>query len=435
MQEFLPTVLFSLSLPSINGRLTDVAKRLTEFENYRTQDQYDLAQTQKIFVMHFVTSFLPTILTAFVYVPFGAKIMPWLEIGRASLVELLLLSARQTQPPRLRSKVDPNRLQQEVIYLTVTAQVLNFGEEVVLPYMKRYLHNKWREYRAQSTSTSTSTSTTFSSRKDPAGGRARQHSVVTHALLVDHPDETSFLRRVRAEAESEPYNVQEDILEMCVQFGYLALFGVAWPLGPLGFLLNNWLELRGDFFKLSIECQRPPPIRADSIGPSLQGLEFLSWLGTLSTAAIVHLYRPRRQAEPADLDVDHSRLSTVLLTVFFAEQVYLGVKVAVRACLQKVAFFDSARLEDARRYALRKTFFETARKSAHRPPPPPFPTPPTPPPLPSLHPRPRAADRPTAATDGDTPFWTRSPSTLPADAAARLINALSSAKHKGGKAE
>jgi hypothetical protein len=133
-----------------------------------------------------------------------------------------------------------------------------------------------------------------------------------------------------------------------VQYGYLALFGTAWPLVPLLFLINNWLELRGDFFKLTLECQRPPPIRADSIGPSLQGLEFLTWLGTLSTASIVYLYRD---------GMKEVHMSSLLLVLFIAQQVYLAVRFAVCTGLQKLGS-GTLRREAAKRYAVRKTYLE-----------------------------------------------------------------------------
>lgn len=327
--EFLPTVLFSLSLPAISNRLNNMATQLTDFENYRTQDQYELAQTQKTFVMNFITSFLPTLLTAFVYVPFGAKIVPYLDIFR---VTGLKSSGTQRQ-----FHVNSTRLQQEVIYLSVTGQILNFGEEFVLPYVKRVLWQRWRDYRL----------------KQAEQGRYRRHSVATDSLLVDPPNESSFMNRIRNEADADEYKVQDDILEMCVQFGYLALFGVAWPLVPLGFLLNNWLELRGDFFKLSLECRRPPPIRTDSIGPSLQGLEFLTWLGTLSTATIAHIYRG---------NFEDAKLSSLLLTILMAEQAYLVVRFAVRTAVKKLGS-DSVRRNEARRYAVRKGYLDAFTKT------------------------------------------------------------------------
>ncbi|PLB40448.1 anoctamin family protein [Aspergillus candidus] len=318
--EFLPTVLFSLSLPFLSGILTRTATRLTDYENYRTQDQYELAQTAKTFVMHFITAFLPTMLTAFVYVPFGKRIVPLIDLSWMGDVVL--------DPARLR--IDASRLQKEVIYLSAMAQVLSFGEEVVLPYVKRVLWQKWRDYSAQRTVTR----------------RHRSLSVQSDQLLVDPPDEADFLARIRNESEADDYSVHDETLEMCVQFGYLALFGVAWPLVPLGFLINNWLELRGDFFKLSLECRRPPPIRTDSIGPSLQGLEVLTWMGTLSTAAIVYLYRD---------GTPEVHLWSFLLTILAAEWAYLAARFAVRTGLGKIVTHP-LRHEAAKRYAVRKTF-------------------------------------------------------------------------------
>jgi hypothetical protein len=323
--EFVPTILFSLSLPAITSFLTSIATRLTDYENYRTQDQYDLAQTQKTFVMNFITSFLPTILTAYIYVPFGKHIVPRLDILRIAGLKSDLLSGQK------EFEVDTSRFQQEVIYLSMTAQVLSFGEEIVIPYVKHVLWQKWQNYQD----------------RKAEYGRKRSYSKATDLLLIDLPEEADFLTRLRGEASADEYHVEEDILEMCVQFGYLALFGVAWPLVPLGFLLNNWLELRGDFFKLTLECQRPPPIRADSIGPCLLGLDFLAWLGTLSTAAIVHVYRG---------PISEVRLSYLLLTIFIAEQAYLGMKFTASTALEKI-FSDTIRREEARRYAVRQNYF------------------------------------------------------------------------------
>lgn len=330
----------------ITSFLTSIATQLTDYENYRTQDQYELAQTQKTLVLNFITSFLPIILTAFVYVPFGEKIVPYLDVfnlkGSKSSSFLWSDPVLKQQQPDFH--VDPSRLQQEVIYLTVTGQVLGFCEEIILPYLKRVLLRMYRDYRSKRSEVAAEAS---------AHRRKRAKSVAL--LLNDLPEEASFLERVRNESEADVYNVQEDLLEMCVQFGYLALFGVSWPLVPLGFLLNNWIELRGDFLKISLECQRPPPIRTDSIGPWLQGLEFLSWLGTLSSAALVHLYRSG--------SVRDVKLSRLLLTVFIAEQAYLATKFIVRSAFEKISS-ETIRREEARKYAVRKRYLETFNEEA-----------------------------------------------------------------------
>ncbi|GES59905.1 plasma membrane stress response protein [Aspergillus terreus] len=393
--EFFPTVLFSLSLPSISSVLTTIATRMTKYENYRTQDQYDVAQTTKTFIMHFITTFLPTMLTAFVYVPFGARLMPYLQtftVGRL---------AKSVDMSRLH--IDPSRLQQEIIYLSITGQVMNFGEEVVLPYVKRVLRQKWRDYREKK-----------------ARSRTRHYSIRTDQLLVDPPEEASFLTRIRNEAEGDEYNVHDDIIEMCEQYGYMALFGVAWPLMSVGFLINNWFEVRGDFFKLSIECQRPPPIRSDSIGPSLQGLQLLTWMGVLSTSAIVYLYRK---------GMEDIQLSSLLMTMLAAEWAYLAVRFAVHHGLQKIAI-PMLRRESAKRYAVRKSYLETIAGSLS----------------PKGKRRVRFQDRVSVyssssdseseeflheSKDGsprEQAFWSR-PQGESVDAGVRLIKALSTSKH------
>ena len=40
-------------------------------------------------------------------------------------------------------------------------------------------------------------------------------------------------------------------------------------------LINNWLELRSDAFKIAVHTRRPIPARTDTIGPWLDALAFL----------------------------------------------------------------------------------------------------------------------------------------------------------------
>jgi anoctamin-10 len=310
----------------MTSSLTELATKLTDFENYRTKDEYDLAQVQKSFVLNFITSFFPIVLTAYVYIPYGAQLIP-----------LLIPSTWDSKNVINSFDVDPHRLQEEVISLSMAAQAMNFGEEFLYPYLKRQAMTFWRKHKR------TQRAATFHE-KDSATPEESK-------LFNDDPTEYQLLTRLRQETDADEYDVHEDIMEMVVQFGYLTLFAPAWPLIPLGFLLNNWIELRGDFFKLSSESQRPPPIRADSIGDSVAALEFLTWLGTLSTAALVHIYR-------GPGSITDTRLSRLLLTIFVAEQLYLVVKISARFFFAR---FGSAavREAEAKRFMMRKTYLET----------------------------------------------------------------------------
>ena len=60
-------------------------------------------------------------------------------------------------------------------------------------------------------------------------------------------------------------------------------------------LANNWLELRSDAFKIATHARRPIPARTDTIGPWLDALTFITWLGALTNSALVYLFRPTDQ--------------------------------------------------------------------------------------------------------------------------------------------
>lgn len=51
-----------------------------------------------------------------------------------------------------------------------------------------------------------------------------------------------------------------------IQFGYAALFVVAFPLAPLLALLNNYVEIRVDSYKVLHNTARPIPCGAQDIG-------------------------------------------------------------------------------------------------------------------------------------------------------------------------
>lgn len=68
---------------------------------------------------------------------------------------------------------------------------------------------------------------------------------------------------------------------------------------PVAALVNNFFEIRGDAFKLCTTLRRPVPTRADSIGPWLDALSFLCYLGALTNASLIYLLRPYTPASTA----------------------------------------------------------------------------------------------------------------------------------------
>ena len=334
-------------IPTASAILTDFATRLTQYENYETTDRYDSAMTQKIFVLNFITSYLPIFLTAFVYVPFGSFIVPYLDVFQLT-ARPFAEDEKQLVAPKTGFMINPGRLRKQVIYFTVTAQIVNFAMETIVPYVKRRVFHKYQEMKTE--------------RAAKKGGAA------SNAAANDTPEEADFLARVRSEAELDVYDVTADLREMVVQFGYLALFSVVWPLTACSFLVNNWIELRSDAVKICVEMQRPAPHRADSIGPWLDSLGFLAWLGSITTAALVYLFSNDGlgpDGTPADI-----KGWALLLTIFLSEHIYLLVRWTVGFAISKM---DSPGMqkERAERFQVRKRYLEESmgRDAMELPPP------------------------------------------------------------------
>ncbi|CAF9925164.1 MAG: hypothetical protein ALECFALPRED_002914 [Alectoria fallacina] len=331
---FLPTLMLTALVPTITTILTEIATRLNDYENWETTDAYDSAMTQKIFILNFITSYLPVFLTAFVYVPFGSLIVPYLDIFQLT-ARPFAGNEKQLATPKSGFTINPARLRKQVIYFAVTAQIVNFAMETIVPYLKRQGFHKYQELKTE--------------RAAKKGGAA------PNAAANDLPEEAQFLARVRSEAELDVYDVSTDLREMVVQFGYLTLFSVVWPVTAVSFLINNWVELRSDAVKICVEMQRPTPHRADSIGPWLDSLGFLTWIGSISTAALVYLFSNDGlgpDGTPADI-----KGWALLLTIFFSEHIYLVVCLAVRLALSKM---DSPGMQKAHaeRFMVRKRYFE-----------------------------------------------------------------------------
>ncbi|MCJ1243176.1 hypothetical protein MMC30_000373 [Trapelia coarctata] len=333
---YLPTGLLTFFVPTLSTLLTGVATRLTEYENWDTTESYQSALTQKIFILNFITSYLGIFLTAFVYVPFGGLIVPYLDIFSLTARPFASSPKQLSTPAKMAAfEINPARLRKQVIYFTVTAQIVNFALENVVPILKRRGFSKLQEMKTERA--------------------AKRGGAPPGATLNDHPEEAEFLARVRDEAELDTYDVTVDFREMVVQFGYLALFSVVWPLTPVSFIINDWIELRSDAAKICLEMQRPIPHRADSIGAWLDDLGFLAWLGSITSAALVYLFSNDGlgpDGTPATI-----KGWALLLTIFFSEHIYLLVRLAVRYGISKL---DTPGLQKERqeRYSVRKRYLE-----------------------------------------------------------------------------
>ncbi|KAL1899974.1 hypothetical protein Cpir12675_001198 [Ceratocystis pirilliformis] len=331
----LPTILLSGLTPTFSVILTAIATKLTNMENYQTETAHQAALIQKEFVLNFMTSYMAAFFTSFVYTPFGHVIAPFLTFWH-NVASAMTMGNFQIKAHEFTA--NPRRISDQMFFFTVTAQIISLATEVIVPYIKRKVFKTVKEYKYE---------------KDAIQQQAAD-------------EDGKFIARVQAEAELEVYDVNVDYREMVIQYAACC------------FLVNNWIELRSDALKITVGSRRPIPWRTDSIGPWVNALGFLSWLGSITSAAIVYLCSNSTSATgtampdmaenttsattPSLHGLDETgkptiRVSTVehssdftawglLLVILLAEHLYLAMQILVRYVMSKL---DSPGLQKERK--------------------------------------------------------------------------------------
>src|SRR5271170_436602 len=106
---------------------------------------YESAMVQKVFVLNFITSYLAIFLTAFVYIPFATVLVPYLDVFQLTVKPF----AEDEKHMTVGFQINPNRLKKQVIYFTVTAQIVNLMLEVAVPYIKHKAFRTVKQVKAK----------------------------------------------------------------------------------------------------------------------------------------------------------------------------------------------------------------------------------------------------------------------------------------------
>ncbi|EIN09636.1 DUF590-domain-containing protein [Punctularia strigosozonata HHB-11173 SS5] len=389
-----PTVLFVALVPRVLGLYHALAARFTQWENHAHQSTHQASLTLKTFSLSAIVAYLGLALSAFVYVPFGGEVMghvhtylfhkahepassathaaasAYASVAQGEPQNVAFNTTRSAKDAldhglweadavRARGKLNPSRLQDQMFAYMVTNQVINLFLEVGLPFVMRFVGKV----------------TSGGAKKDKdAGVGGKKKRVIfedeTKSEGEEGKEERALLERVRSEVALPEYELFGDYSEMVTQFGYVVLWSTIWPLAPVMSLLNNWLELRSDAYKITVHQRRPIPVRTDTIGPWVDSLTFLTWLGALTNAALVYLFHGSsapsasgKETLRTSLREEHPHTEEVVgQPVRTARQLLLGAAVvalaashgyflvrwAVRHLVEKVSWSGSREVEAAR---------------------------------------------------------------------------------------
>lgn len=385
---FAPTILFMLLVPRVMAIYHSYAVRFTDWENHGHQSSHDASLTIKTFTLSAIVAYGGLALSAFVYVPFGEEVMTFVQLylfhkespihtkakGWATSVISTLSSASptaaaaadsafnasraahlwETDGASARGKLNPTRLQDQMFAITVTNQVVNTFLEVGLPYVMRAVESVRSGRGLVLPSSAGGSKKKRVSFEDEADGGS--------ANGVEGAEEREFMERVRREVALPEYTLFADYSEMVTQFGYVALWSTIWPLAPVMSLVNNWLEMRSDAFKIAVHTRRPIPARTDTIGPWLDTLAFLTWAAALSNSALVYLFRPTDHCKAVGTTLQHQHphtagagastrqlLTSAAVVALAASHGYLVLRAVVRHVLERLMWKGSAEEREAER--------------------------------------------------------------------------------------
>jgi len=113
---------------------------------------------------------------------------------------------------------------------------------------------------------------------DTRTGAWVDHNISEEARKAHDP---LLLYKVVDELRKGPFEVFEDYSELCIQLGFLTVFGAAWPMMGMVFFAKNWLEMRSDLFKMRFHTHAITPRRQTGIGPWESIFKFVIGAGFL----------------------------------------------------------------------------------------------------------------------------------------------------------
>ncbi|XP_064556786.1 anoctamin-1 isoform X1 [Drosophila montana] len=222
-----------------------LAVRLTNYEYCRTQTEYDESLTIKNYVFQFVNYYSSLFYIAFLKGKF---------VGYPSKYNRIF-SFRQEE-------CNPGgclmELCVQLVIIMVGKQAVNAIVEMLIPFLKR-------------------TAKEFSQRYD----WYRRHS---EQKLV--PSTNQFTEDFNL-LPTEKSSLYEEYLEMVVQYGFITLFSLAFPLAPLLALINNVIEVRLDAIKMLRFMRRPVGMRARNIGVWQSIMTVVTHIAVASSAMII----------------------------------------------------------------------------------------------------------------------------------------------------
>ncbi|GMM57455.1 Ist2 protein [Maudiozyma humilis] len=327
-----PTVLISVFVPVLTLLYNKYA--VDAFVKLERPVDPAKSRLEKNFALKFCASYVPLLLTLFVYLPFSYLFTPQSKLALAEKYGLPVSATEYV--------VNTGRHQAQFFYFIVTNSVILFAMDNVVPVLLNRLTERLLT---------------------PA--ETRDHAAKIMAKMDRHGirdlEIWSIARGYQVGAWGQ-FDADANFQKLVLQFGYVALFANVWPLAPLILFCVNVVVLKVDYWKATLTSQPKliPGVaipstptsrsaRSDitretaSMGPWNGILRVIGWFGTFVGPTLCAMYRYCALpgvglVTPLDNRADwhaHNPLyyhwSTMLLVAGAAEHVGIAVFFVLRA--------------------------------------------------------------------------------------------------------
>jgi hypothetical protein len=240
--SFVGGIINAMTIIFLNVVWKTVAQKLNEWENHRTQTDFENNLIAKIFIFQFVNSY-----TSLYYIAFFKK---GTNLWGANALEDACKFGKNYATV---SYGCPDELTVQLATILGVNMVIGQAREVLLPYLIGKLQL-----------------TLFKRNLKKAG------------------EDTKELPQWERESKKPKFpGTFDEYSEMIIQFGYITLFASVFPLAPLMALINNIIEIRTDAFKLVTSYTRPEYQGAQNIGTWYAILELLGVMAVVTNCLLI----------------------------------------------------------------------------------------------------------------------------------------------------
>jgi len=232
----LPSIGYSLLIIIFNSIYLKIARKLTIWENHRTQEQHDTHITIKLVIFEFVNTFIGLFYTAM-----------YLK--------------------------DLKALKSQLFTTLLVQQAVNQFQEVFVPFLLQQPSSVKLQRKL--------------SKKLGVEGKTQNRNVNGISELSDSDSRcTGALNSLNG---IHLDGLHDDFMELWLQFGHVFLFISVYPLAALLALLNNITEMWGDRYKLCRLSNKPKPMCIRDIGAWYAAFRLTGILSILSNCWLLSL--------------------------------------------------------------------------------------------------------------------------------------------------